>query len=543
MRKKKSDHGISMRLASMLIASMVGLAYAGPISAQAPEARPKLVVGIMIDGLREDYIDLLKGYFGEGGFKRLMRDGVMMDHVSFGTGLDATAATVMLYTGTSPSVNGIPAAMLYDAEKRRRYPVLLDDGNMGNYTDETLSPKAIRVSTLADEVRIDGGGIGEVYAIAPESTQAISLAGHAGNSAFWIDEVSGRWATTTYYKDVPAPMSARNYTRPLTARLDTLTWRPSMAPDQYPDLPAYKKFYPFRYLFQRNDVDRFRNYKTSAPVNTEITDIASDYLKGLRLGSHNAIDMLNVGYTLAPFTGAKDADSRLETLDSYLKLDADLARLFNAIDTQVGLDKTMILVAGTPSAPNAKPDDARWGIPNGEFTPRRAVSLLNVYLMAKHGQAEWVSGYDSGYIYLNGKLIKERGLDIKAIREDAAEFLVRMEGVSGAWTIDDIVAARAGANAEALKRNTTVDTSGDILVQVNPGWEIIDNDPRTQKERRTTVRSGMMSAPAFILSPLLKAERISGEIDARSIAPTVARLLRIRSPNASELPPMRLARR
>ena len=91
MRRKK-DPRITVRLVTALIASMVTLS----VAAQAPSPRPKLVVGIVIDGLREDYLDLLKGYFGENGFKLLMRDGVMLDNVNYGTALDATAATAMI---------------------------------------------------------------------------------------------------------------------------------------------------------------------------------------------------------------------------------------------------------------------------------------------------------------------------------------------------------------------------------------------------------------------------------------------------------------
>ncbi len=537
MRRKK-DPRITVRLVTALIASMVTLS----VAAQAPSPRPKLVVGIVIDGLREDYLDLLKGYFGENGFKLLMRDGVMLDNVNYGTALDATAATAMIYSGASPSVNGIPAAFVYDAEMRRQYPIVLDPSQIGNYTDETYSPKSIRVSTLSDEVRIDGGGIGNVYSVAPSPSQSIILAGHAGNSAFWINDVTGRWATTAYYKDVPQPMQARNFSRSLASRLDTLTWKPSLSPESYPDLPAYKKYYPFRHQFLRNDLDRFRNYKTSAPVNTEVTDIAADYIKGLRLGTHDAMDMLNLGYTLAPFAAAKDADNRIETMDSYLKLDADLARLFRAIDTNVGLKNTFIMVAGTPAPPSTKRDDEKWGIPNGEFIPRRAVSLLNVYFVPKYGNGEWVSGYHNGQIFLNHKLIKDNGIDPKSIRTEAADLLLRMSGVSRVWTIDDIEAGRAGHNADALKRNTQVDYAGDVFIEVTPGWEIVDQNPNNQKEVRSTVRTGFMSSPVFFLSPDLKAERITSEIDARTIAPTVARLLRIRSPNASELPPMRFNR-
>lgn len=534
--RRKNDPRLTGRIITALIASMVTFT----VVAQVPAPRPKLVVGIMIDGLREDYLDLLKGYFGENGFKRLMKDGVMFDNVNYGTAVDATAATAMIYTGSAPAVNGIPAAMVYDPENKRSYPIVLDPSKIGNYTDETYSPKPIRVSTLADEVRIDGGGFGAVHSVAPSAPQAIVLSGHAGNSAFWINDATGKWATTTHYKDVPPTMQSRNYSKPLTVRLDTLTWRPLLAPERYPDLPAYKKFYPFRYLFQHNDVNRYRNYKTSAPVNTEITDIASEYLKSLQLGAHDAIDMLNLGYTLAPFAGAKDADSRIETMDSYLRLDADLGRLFKEIDGKVGLDNTFIMVAGTPAPANDKRDDEKWSIPNGEFSVRRAISLLNMFFIPQYGNGEWIAGYHKGQIYLNHKLIKEKGLDPKKLRVDAADFLERMSGVSRAWTIDDIQAGKAGINSDALKRNTQVDYAGDILIEVNPGWEIVEVEPTSQKEHRSTVRSGLMTAPVFLLSPQLTPTRITGEIDARSIAPTVARLLRIRSPNASQLPPMHL---
>ncbi len=539
--RKKVDTIIASRLATILVASLVSLTVAA--QTQAPSPRPRLVVGIMVDGLREDYLDLLKGYFGPDGFRRLMRDGVMLDNVDFGTYVDPAAATAIIYSGASASINGIPATFVYDNTGKRERSILLDPDQIGNYTDETFSPKAIRVSTLSDEVRIDGGGIGSVYSVAPSAEQSIILAGHAGNSAFWLDDVTGRWATTTYYKDVPQPIQARNFARPLPARLDTLAWRPLMKPDQYPDLPAYKKYYPFRHLFQHNDVDRFRNFKTSAPVNTEVTDIAADYISGLKLGTGAAIDMLNLCYTVSPFAKAKDSDSRLETMDTYLRLDTDLARLFKTIDATVGLDKSFIFLTGTPAAPSDKRDDDRWGIPAGEFSARKAMSLLNVYLMAQHGNGEWVTGYHNGHLYLNKDLIKQHDLDLRKIREDAASFLIRMSGVSGAWTIDDVMAGKAGNNAAALKRNTVADTAGDVIVEVNPGWEIVNVNPTTQKEERTTVRTGLISSPVFILSPELESARISEPIDARSIAPTVARLLRIRSPNAAELPALRLKRK
>ena len=118
---------------------------------KSPSQRPTLVVGIFVEGLTADYVNLLRGNFGKEGFNRFMEQGVTMD---FGPGIDATAATAMLVTGAAPGVNGIPSGRVWDTEAKIDYPILLDPAKIGNFTDETFSPQALRVSTLTDEVRI-----------------------------------------------------------------------------------------------------------------------------------------------------------------------------------------------------------------------------------------------------------------------------------------------------------------------------------------------------------------------------------------------------
>lgn len=528
------DKSITSRVALAIVASVVTMTAV----AQAPAKRPALVVGIMVDGLRSEYIELLKGYFTEGGFKRMMRDGVVLENVEYGNGVDAAAATAMIYTGAPASVNGIPSSVVYDPENKRSYPILLDPTKIGNYTDETYSPGALLVSTLADEIRIDDNGMGYVYSVSPDAIQSILMTGHAGNSAFWINDVSGKWATTTYYKDVPAAIQSRNLKTPLSSRLDTLSWIPSMPLEQYPDLATYKRYYPFRHMFLRKDKDRYRNYKQSAPVNAEVTSVATDYITGMSLGKRGTMDMLNIGYTLEPFPQSKDADHRLEMMDSYIRLDRNLQQLFSAIDRNVGMENTLVFLAGTPVQSNGKRDDEKWGIPYGEFLPRRAVSLLNMYLMAIYGNGDWVNGYHNGQFFLNHKLIKERDKNVKEMRAEAAGFLARMSGVSEAFTIDDITSGNSGINAQARKRNTHLAHAGDVFVTVNPGWETVEDDGETEK--RTVSRINALSSPVFIMAPELAPQRIGDGVDALAISPTIARLLRIRSPNAASLSPLHL---
>lgn len=533
-QKTLQRSSITARLVCALVASVVSIGLQG----QTPAARPTLVVGIMVEGLNEDYIDLLRHRFSDGGFRYLIDHGVVLEDVSYGSGIDRTAAAAMLMTGTTPSVNGITAGTVYNQENKRALPILNDPAVLGNYTTETYSPKALLVSTLSDEVRINDTGVGQVYSLAPEPQTAIILAGHAGNSAFWIDDVTGKWATTTFYKDVPSPAKARNYPEPLENRLDKLKWEPLLPLDQYPDQPDHKQLYPFSNRFSYKDKDRFREFKASAMVNQEITDIASDYISQLKLGGRGVMDMLNISYTVAPYPYSRDSENRIETQDAYIRLDRDIERLIKAVEQGPGLDHTLIFLAGSPAPYSGKRDDDRWNIPHGEFSPRKAMSLLNMYLIAIHGNGEWVNGYHNGQFFLNQKLIKDKDLDLHTLRSESADFLSRMAGVARVYTIEDIVNRRVDQADESLRKNILLSNSGDLFVTINPGWEVVDDESGSSNGQ--VQRLGAQTFPVFILAPDVKAQRISTPLDVTVLAPTVARLLRIRSPNAAATPPLRL---
>ncbi len=523
-----------------LAALLLGASAVMPGFSQELPQRPQLVVGIVVEGLSDDYLELLRNHFGNNGFRRLSENGITIRDLDFGTPLDGAASTALLFTGASPAVNGIGASTVYNREVRRPRPVFNDEATIGNFTTETLSPAALGASTISDEVRISSGGLGYAYSIAANPSEAIIMAGHAGNSAFWINDLTGKWATTTFYRDLPQKPQEINHKNPLENKLDTLQWVPLLAIERYPDLPSYKKAYPFRHSFPRSDKNRIHAYKSSAAANTDIATMAIDYLRTMPLGKRNVTDMLSLSFSLAPYPYTRDADSRPELMDSYLRLDRDLSRIFEAIDASgPGMDKTLIFVTGTPLTRRQRRDDEKWAIPYGEFSSRKAVSLLNMYLMAIHGNGEWVSGYHNSQLYLNHKLIKDRGINLTDIRLEAARFLERMSGVSHAWSLDEILSRQASEKPDALRRNTVQETSGDVVIAIAPGWQEIDDDSDTEAPV-TVSRAVATTTPAFILAPQTPPRTIETPVDARVIAPTVCRILRIRSPNGAALSPLRL---
>lgn len=526
------------RLITSVICGLVGI----NTMLYADASRPKLVVGIMIDQLRTDYIEYLQNLFGEKGFRKLMRDGAFLKDVDFKVnGIDAAGGTAMIYTGAYPRNNGVASAKVYDPNVKDMVPTLNDPASIGNFTTDTYSPSKLRLSTISDEISIDGAGLSGVYSIAPDAQQAIVMAGHAGSSAFWINEHTGNWATTTYYKEVPPQITQRNYSESITAKLDTMKWKPALPLSSYPGIPAQKKILDFKHSFPTADRNVYRMYMSSPMVNTEVTDVAIMYLKDLRLGTRgDVVDMLNVGYTAAPYKYVNDGNFRLELEDSYIRLDGQLSRLIDAIDKYVGLDNTLVYVASTGYFDDAVEDDPKYRMPSGVFSVKRALSLLNSYLAAKYGNGDYVDTYCAGHVYLDRKEIEEKKLDLEQVARDARDFLVRMSGVNDAFTMGDIMSSPL-PDMEALRLAIDPKTGGDVVLDFNAGWSIV-NDTKFPNETHVA-RSSMVQSPVFIMGCGVEPVTISTTVDATAIAPTISEVLRIRSPNGAVSKPLGLKRK
>lgn len=486
-----------------------------------PKAMPQLVIGVIVEGLSNNDIATYASSLPEGGLKHILNNSVVLANVIYPDNGSAEAATAVLMTGASPAVNGIVGEMVYDRDGLRNLNIAYDKKFLGNFTDETMSPSSLRVSTIADELKIASGGDSRVYSIAATPAMAIICAGHAGNSATWINDKDGRWSTSTYYRDFPAVAANRNYKTPLSSRLDTITWHGATQSGN---------IRPFKYFFPVRDPARYAAFKVTPRGNDEITSLAIDYLDNvLTRSSRKAPDMLTVAYTVAEYPFSK-ASSTLdaERENAYLKLDAQLRQLLDAVDRNAGLDNTLIYLAGVPADNLTRTDNAAWHIPTGEFSPRRAMALLNIHLTSLYGPGEWVTGYHRYHFYLNNKLAKDKNISPGLLHDISAQFLCRMAGVTGAIPIEDYLSRDHSGSIDVSK-------AGDVIITVNPGWKLIEtNDVDTEGK---IVRLTAPSAPMYILSPQLKSETIDTEVDARSITPTLSRIIRIRAPNgASHVP-------
>lgn len=521
------------RLLKSIVFSLAGIQSV----ALAAESRPKLVVGIMVDQLRTDYLEDLKHLLGPGGFRRLMDKGVYIKDVDFRIpGSDATAASAIIQTGTYPRYNGITGSTILDPATKTPKSIFYDKSYIGNFTSETYSPATLRVTTLTDELSVAEEGKSRIHSIAPDAAQAIVLAGHTGNSAFWLNDETGRWSSTTYYNSSPTILTKSNYTDPLISRLDTLKWTPIMSGPNYPFV-SYKNINKgFKYNFPRSEKNIYSLYKKTPFINTEITKAATEYLADLKLGTNQeGTDVLNLGYTLAVYPKAADDDYRFELEDAYLRLDKDLENLFNALDRYAGKEDVMVYLVSTGYFTEPLPEKDSYRLPGGTFSVKRALSLLNAFLSAKYGNGAYVDYYSNGHLFLNSKTLEEKNLDNTKIAEEARDFLVKMSGVEDAYTMGDLTSP-AIYHLEASRLATDPKIAGDIILEFNKGWQITDDSrfPATDQVNNTTA----YPMPAFIMGAGINPTVIEETVLATSIAPTIAGKLRIRSPNSATEKPL-----
>jgi hypothetical protein len=210
-----------------ILTSLLAMMAIAGLQAQEIPAVPKLVVGLTIDQLRMEYVEAFSAMYGERGFKRLWKEGRVYRNAEYDfVNVDKSSAVAAIYTGTSPSLNGIVGNVWLDRSTLGVIGCVDDPNYMGNYTPECSSPARLKVSNLSDELMIATSGVAEVYSIAPTREMAVLSAGHASKGAFWINDETGKWSGTTYYENFPSWVSSYNDRQGLDFRISEMAWGP-----------------------------------------------------------------------------------------------------------------------------------------------------------------------------------------------------------------------------------------------------------------------------------------------------------------------------
>ncbi len=519
-----------------IITSLIAILVVTNLEAQ--QRTPKLVVCITVDQLRGDYIEYFYNTFGERGFKRLMNEGLVYNNIRFEfSDVDQASAFATLFTGSNPCFHGVTNGKVYDFDNDRETSILYDKDYLGNYTRDNYSPKMLIGSTIGDELKIASGGRSDVYAIAPDAESAILSAGHAANGAFWIDDINGKWATTTYYKGIPWYVDRyNNGVESLSARLDKMVWTPSLPLDKYDVFPYLLDEIPFKYIFDEKTKDCFPRLKTTPFINKEINRLALQFLEYGAFGTRTCPDMLAITYYAGNYRGTVSKDYTREIQDTYYQLDKDIEQLLDAIDKKVGLANTLVVFTGSGYYAGEEAYADGMQINGGEFHPKRCVALLNMYLMALYGQQNsWVKGYYDNQIFLDRKAIEDAKLSLSEIQKRSAEFLMEFSGVQHVTTDNALRTGDWNEGTAKFRQGTHHLRRGDLIIELQPGWVVNSDNP---KEKIKIIRNNAVITPLVFMGSGIKPERIYRDVKATEVAPTITHVLRIRPPNASESLPL-----
>ncbi len=507
-------------LTSILLLTITGL--------QAQNAaRPRLVVSLCIDQLRTDYVEAFAPLYGSQGFKRLAAEGRVYSQVSFSFNTpDRASAVAAIYSGTTPSVNGITAAQWMDVEAGRVTSCVDDPDFMGNYTGESSSPQQLLVSTLPDELKVATRGQALVYSIAPMRDAAILSAGHAANCAFWLNQSTGKWCSTTFYKDFPWWLNRYNEQQGTDSRVRSMVWTPAFPASSYRFLSGTRTE-AFRHDIDDDRLNAFRQLVTTPFINDEVNRLADELISKNAIGQDEATDFVALTYFGGNYGHRSTQQCAMEVQDMYVRLDRSIGDLLAMLDKYVGLEHTMLVLTSTGCTEPEVDDLSLYNIPGGEFHLNRCATLLNMYLMATYGEGQYVQSYYDRQIYLNHKLIEDKKLDMDVVRDKSAEFLAEFSGVGEVYDARRLLTSTSNERENRARNGYHRKRSGDLMIEVLPGWSIVDE----QTGAKHTVNNSQVPSPFIIFAPGVKAETISTPVRAEYIAPTVAAAIHIRAPN------------
>lgn len=512
-----------------LLTSVLGLlsVTATGLPLQAEEHAPKLVIGIHIDQLDENYLEWFRSGFDDEGFKKVLQTGTHFTNMVYASSRpDNAAACASFATGATPRQHGITSARWYDRTSAKLTSCILDSRYLGNYTQETVSPKNLQGSTLGDELKKASANEAKVFSIGIDAEEAILLGGHSANGVFWLDEVSGKWCTSTYYNYIPWWLQNINDQGEMDQMVEQTSWTPLKPMEYYRNMPHQQSPVLFQYLYNKAGKNKFRRFKESPMMNSEVLRIAGQTIEKEQLGRDEITDYLVL--QLSADTKLENQKlSPIEIQDIYFRLDQEIAKLLKATDKWVGNENIRLYITGTgvPVLPAVDVPKERAYI--GDFYPDRCTSLLNLYLMALYGSDRWVSTWDHQKIFLNRQRIEEKGIDFDEISRKAAEFLAEFSGVNHIYPYNQLL---IGTSNTQLSESISTEHAADFYVEIKGGWNVRESSVENDYQ----VGSGAFSTPFIYYRPDQKGQTIETPVSVGDISASLSRIFRIRPPTSCQ---------
>ncbi|GAA3564970.1 alkaline phosphatase PafA [Snuella lapsa] len=477
-------------LAMLLLIGTISKAQEDKLNFETKEASlinesPKLIVGIVVDQMRYDYLTRFYNKYGEGGFKRMMKEGFNCknnhyNYVPTYTGPGHTS----IYTGTTPKYHGIIANDWYDKEIKDMVYCAGDEAVQPVGTLDKagkMSPHRMKTTTFADENRLFTQMRGKTIGISIKDRGAILPAGHTANAAYWFHgKNEGHWISSTHYMD-ELPKWVNDFNASGTVKSYLKVWNTVYDINDYvesgSDLNTFeggfkgKKTATFPYeLAKLSDQNGGFDILKSTPYGNSLTaDFAIAAISGEALGEDDITDVLAVSFSCTDYVGHNFGVNSKEVEDTYIRLDKDLERLFNNLDKNVGKNNYTVFLTADHGAVDVPAYLQSVKIPAGYLNNSKTRKVFDAFMEESYGSKDLVENISNNQIFLNREKIKALGLNLNDVQEAIVNEVLAYANIDKAYSATTMSSASFETGVESfVQKGFNQKRSGDIIMVPDP---------------------------------------------------------------------------
>ncbi len=523
--------------------------------AYLPPEKPRLVIGIVVEQLKYDQLEKFRDRLGENGIKRLINEGTYFKNAAFEYMLTQSApGHATISTGAEPSFHGITSDNWFVPLKNELIFCTNDitvNPVGGSYDAGLHSPVNLQASSFSDELEMASNKKAKVFGIGIKESSAILSAGHAADAAYWFDNASGTWMSSTYYIDsLPDYVNDFNAMKYPDSYLNGI-WSLYKPASEYSDCVADSNLFEYGFngvsyfpydlkklrakgaFNSRNDYSLLRE---TPFANTLTTSFAKKIIEKEKMGKDDVTDYISICYSATDNIGHRFGPSSVETGDAILRLDNEVKELLTYLNDSIGKRNILIYFTSAHGISEIPDILSSHRIPAGYFRQNQALQLLRSYLNAVYGEGDWVKGYSERQVFLNRTLIEDARLSLEDVQKKVARFLVQFTGVAAAYPYSAFEANDFGnGNLKRIINNFNPQRSGDVIVTLNPGWIEKEGDYVTNHNSPYEYDSHV---PLIWYGWTVNRSTVTRLVNMTDIAATLSSLCKIPYPNACTGEPM-----
>lgn len=508
--------------------------------------QPKLVVGIVVDQMRWDYLQRFYHRFTEGGFKRIISEGFSCNNTQLNYIPTVTAVGhSAIYTGSVPAISGIAGNNFY-VNGHKVY--CTEDSTVHTIGSESkeghMSPHYLQVTTIGDELKLSNNFKSKVIGISLKDRASILPAGHSADAAYWLDDETGRFITSSFYqKKLPEwvkKFNANDWVR-ILMKNDWNTLYPS---DSYNECTADDNNYERAFVKGEKPVfpiltsklfqtEGYSSIRTTPYGNTLTLKMAKAALEGEKLGQENRVDLLAISLSSTDYIGHQFGTYAIETADTYYRLDKDLGDFINYLDEKVGRDHYVLFLTADHAAAHNFLFMKQHKMPADGWDVSKTQDELNEYLHSKYKSSDKLVKDVMNYqVFFDKDLIQKAGLDYTQVKRDACRYLSL--NPTFAW-VCDMENLNNITIPEPIKQRIingyNRERSGDIQIIMKPGCYKISVKKGLGGTEHGVWNPYDAHIPLLFFGSNIRQGSSYDLVNMTDIAPTICALLGIQTPN------------